>query len=44
LNVYPEDVLRGTRGEKNFDPAFETALKYGAELLAQRARATDARP
>ena len=36
LNVYPEDVLRGTRGEKNFDPAFETALKYGAERLARQ--------
>ena len=44
LNVYPEDVLRGTRGEKNFDPAFEVALKYGAELLARRARAANARP
>jgi hypothetical protein len=44
LNVYPEDVLRGTRGEKNFDPAFEVALKYGAELLARRARPAHARP
>ena len=40
LNVYPEDVLLGTRGEKNFDPAFEAALKYGAEVLGRRAAAT----
>lgn len=33
LNVYPEDVLRGTPGQKNFDPAYEAALKYGAEKL-----------
>ena len=35
LNVYPEDVARGTRGQKNFDPAFEAALKYGAERLGR---------
>jgi hypothetical protein len=35
LNVYPEDVLRGTRGQKNFDPAYEAALKYGAERLGK---------
>jgi hypothetical protein len=33
LNVYPEDVLMGTKGEKDYDPKFETALKYGAEAL-----------
>ena len=36
LNVYPEDVLRGTRGSKNFDPAYEEALKYGAQALRPR--------
>jgi hypothetical protein len=35
LNVYPEDVKRGTRGSPSFDPAFETALKYGAERLGR---------
>lgn len=35
LNVYPEDVLRGTRGSRNFDPAYEAALKYGAEWLGR---------
>ena len=44
LNVYPEDVLRGTRGEKNFDPAFEAALKYGAEMLARQDAAASRKP
>ncbi|MDO8543809.1 MAG: hypothetical protein Q7S40_25485 [Opitutaceae bacterium] len=35
LNVYPEDVRRGTRGQKNFDPAYEATLKYGAERLGR---------
>ena len=35
LNVYPEDVKRGTRGSSNFDPAFEAALQYGAERLGR---------
>lgn len=35
LNVYPRDVQRGTRGEKDFDPAYEAALKYGAEKLGK---------
>jgi len=40
LNVYPEDVLRGTRGQPSFDPTFEAALKYGQAALTQpRARA-----
>lgn len=34
LNVYPEDVLRGTRGQPSFDPAFEAALAFGARALA----------
>lgn len=29
VNVYPEDVLRGTKGQKDFDPGFERALRYG---------------
>ena len=33
LNVYPEDVLRGTRGQPGYDPEFEGALKYGHETL-----------
>jgi hypothetical protein len=36
LNVYPEDVQRGTRGAKNFDPAYEAALQYGAERLGKK--------
>lgn len=35
LNVYPEDVLRGTPSQKGYDPAFEAALKYGAERLGR---------
>lgn len=35
LNVYPEDVLRGTRGQRSFDPAYEEALKYGAGRLGR---------
>lgn len=38
LNVYPEDVLQGTRGEAGYDPAFEAALRYGAEALARGAK------
>jgi hypothetical protein len=34
LNVYPEDVLRGTRGLPQFDPAYEEALAYGARVLS----------
>jgi hypothetical protein len=36
LNVYPEDVNRGTHGSKNFDPAYAAALRYGAEKLGPR--------
>ena len=38
LNVYPEDVLRGTRGTNEFDPAYEEALKYGAEKFGRAPR------
>lgn len=33
LNVYPEDVIRGTPGQRNFDPAFAAALEFGARSL-----------
>jgi len=42
LNVYPEDVLRGTRGQANFDPESERALEYGARVLAGQAAAPTA--
>lgn len=35
LNVYPEDVLKGTKGNVDFDPAFEEALKYGAAIIGK---------
>jgi hypothetical protein len=35
VNVYPEDVLRGTRGQRNFTPEFEAALRFGHEALAR---------
>ena len=35
LNVYPEDVLRGTPGQARFDPAYEEALAYGARVMGQ---------
>ena len=36
LNVYGEDVLKGTKGSATYDPAYEEALKYGASVLARR--------
>jgi hypothetical protein len=30
---YSKDVLRGTRGQPQFDPAYEEALAYGARVL-----------
>ena len=33
LNVYPRDVLRGTRGQPDYDPAYEKALAFGASTL-----------
>ena len=38
LNVYPEDVRRGTRGEPGFDPAFEAALAHGARQIGSKRR------
>jgi acetyl esterase/lipase len=33
LLPYPRDVLRGTRGQPDFDESFERALAYGAQAL-----------
>lgn len=33
LNVYAIDVLKGTRGYKDFDPLYEEALKFGQQQL-----------
>lgn len=35
LNVYPRDVLRGTRGQPDYDPVYEEALAYGASTLGK---------
>ncbi|MCC6354896.1 MAG: hypothetical protein IT577_13490, partial [Verrucomicrobiae bacterium] len=35
LNVYPEDVIRGTPGQPRFDPAHAEALAHGARGLAR---------
>ncbi|MEW6307010.1 MAG: prolyl oligopeptidase family serine peptidase [Verrucomicrobiota bacterium] len=35
LGVYSVDVLRGTRGQANFDPAYEEALAYGAKVIGK---------
>ncbi|MDP3915444.1 MAG: hypothetical protein Q8R96_17095 [Bacteroidota bacterium] len=32
LNVYPEDVRKGTKGNPEYDKIFEDALKFGAEV------------
>lgn len=36
LNVYAIDVLKGTKGYKNYDPSYEQALKFGYEKLQLR--------
>ncbi|MFZ5830866.1 MAG: hypothetical protein ACOY3P_12295 [Planctomycetota bacterium] len=36
LNVYPEDVLRGTSGQRTYDPSYEEALKYGARVVRKQ--------
>lgn len=33
LNVYAIDVLKGTKGYKDYDPTYEEALKFGYEKL-----------
>jgi acetyl esterase/lipase len=33
LGVYSADVLKGTRGQPDFDPAYEAALAFGAQAL-----------
>ena len=35
VNVYPEDVLMGTRGHENYASSYEVALRYGHETLAR---------
>ena len=36
LNVYAEDVIKGTRGTATYDPAWEEALSRGAEVLGRK--------
>ncbi len=36
LNVYAEDVIKGTRGTKTYDPAWEDALKRAAASLGRK--------
>lgn len=36
LNVYPRDVIRGTRGHPDFEPDYEEALAYGAQVVDKR--------
>lgn len=36
FNVYAEDVIKGTRGTKTYDPAWEEALKRGAAVLGRK--------
>jgi hypothetical protein len=38
LGVYAVDVLKGTRGQKDFDREYERALEYGAQALQKRVR------
>lgn len=38
LLPYPRDVLRGTKGQPDYDPEFEAALAYGAQVLPRAAR------
>ncbi len=35
LGVYAVDVLRGTRGQPAYDPAYEQALAYGARVIGR---------
>jgi dienelactone hydrolase len=42
LGVYAVDVLRGTKGQPNYDPEFEAALAYGANALGQQPAAPPA--
>jgi dienelactone hydrolase len=36
LGVYAVDVLRGTKGQPNYDPEYEAALAYGAKALGKQ--------
>jgi len=40
LGVYAVDVLRGTKGQPSYDPAFETALAYGAKVIGKTTATT----
>jgi hypothetical protein len=37
LGVYAADVLRGTKGQPNYDAAYDEALNYGAKALGKPA-------
>jgi hypothetical protein len=36
LNVYPEDVIKATRGTATYDPAWEEALRHASAVLGKR--------
>jgi hypothetical protein len=36
LNVYAEDVIKGTKGTATYDPAWEEALRHGAAALGRK--------
>ncbi len=42
LGVYAVDVLRGTKGQPNYDPKFEEALAYGASVIGKTSSAVRA--
>ncbi len=44
LGVYAVDVLRGTKGQPNYDPKFEEALAYGASVIGKTPSALRAVP
>jgi len=35
LLPYPRDILKGTQGQPDYDPAYEQALAYGARVLGK---------
>ena len=35
LGAYDSDVLKGTAGQPDFDPAYEEALRFGARVIGQ---------
>jgi hypothetical protein len=38
MNVYPEDVIKGTQGTATYDAAWEEALRYGASVIKPGSR------